>query len=239
MSNKPLNSQKTKTKASDMLILVILSYLSLQIQPLVNYLIVWTPLIDNLPLRDKLWTLILNLVCILAWVGLAAWFMKLSRTECDYNVTEKCERPSNVRLYIAAGISVVFTALMVIFAGGISLPYQIGGVMDVVYTLAYYVFLIFNAAMFVLVIAFGQKMGDVAFGDRNIPWGGIALGTCMAVSNIVSGISQIGEKVTLWMVLLSALVVLAYALIYGAIYVAVGKKPIYALPFVAFIFILL
>lgn len=237
MKNKTV--KKIKTKASDMLILAIFAYLALQIQPLVRYAIVMTPLIDKVPLGDKLWTLILNVVCVACWFLLSLWFMKLSRLECGYDVTAREARPSKVRLLIAAGISVAFIAAMLIFAGGFSFPYAVKGVTDLLYTAAYYVFLIVNAAMFVLVIAFGQRFGDIAFGGKYIPWGGIVLGVCMAVSNLISGFSSLGEGGSPWMVLLSAAVVLVYAIIYGAVYLTVEKKPLYALPFVAFIFVLL
>jgi len=221
-----------------MLILAIFAFLSLRIQPLFTYIIEMTPLIDNLPLNDKIWTLILNLACVGAWYGLGVWFMWLSRTECDYDVMKKSKRPSNLRLGIAAAISGIFVSLMIIFAGGFSFPYKILNLLDVVYTVFYYFFIAVNAAMIVLVITFGQKFGDLAFGGKTIPWGGIVLGAGLALTNLIMGFTYL-DGGSPWEVVLSAAIVFAYALIYGAIYVVLEKKPIFAYPFVAFIFILL
>ena len=236
MSDK--TQKKIKTKASDMLVLAILAYLALQVQPVIKYLIVMTPLIDNLPLNDKLWTLILNTLCVAAWFGLGFWFVRMSKNECGYQVIRKEDRPSTVRLCVAGAVAVAFIAPMLIFAGGFLFPYKIQSVLDVLYTAAYYVFLVANAGMMVLVVAFGQKFGDIAFGGRLIPWGGITLGAFMAVTNLISGFSSL-DGGSPWGVLVSAAVVFAYALVYGVIYIAVERKPLYALPFVAFIFVLI
>lgn len=235
---KDTKPKQIKTKASDVIILAVLAYLALQIQPLVNYLIVWTPLIDTFRLNDKIWTLIMHVVCMAAWVGVAWWLMHMSKVECGYNVIERTKAPSKTRLIIAAAISVAVSAAMIIFAGGFSVPYAIKGIGDLLYTVEYYIFLLVNAAMFVLVMAFGQKFGDVAFGESYIPYGGIMLGLGMALTNIISGFSA-GMNADIWDVLLSAAIVFVYAVVYGAIYVITEKKPLYAFPFVALIFVLI
>ena len=234
--NKP---QAKKTKASDVIILAIFAFLSLQIVPILNYVIVWTPLIDTVKLDDRLWTVILHLISEAVWVGLGFWLVHLSRTECGFNIEFKAKAPSAVKLIIAAAISVVFTACMLIFAGGFSIPYEIKGAVDLICTVEYYIFLIVNAAVFVAVMVFGQKFGDVLWRESNIPWGGIVLGVGMAISNLIGGFSNMTEGDSVWMVLLSAAVVFVYAAIYGVIFVLAEKKPLYALPFVALIFALL
>lgn len=235
---KDTKPKQIKTLASDMIILAALAYLALQIQPLVNYIIVWTPLIDTVRLNDKIWTLIMHVVCMAAWGGIALLLMHMSRVDCGYKVIEGAKAPSRIRLIVAAAISVAVSAAMIIFAGGFSIPYAINGIGDLLYTVEYYIFLIVNAAMFVLVMAFGQKFGDLAFGESCIPYGGIVLGLGMALTNIISGFSA-GVDVNAGDVLLSAAIVFVYALVYGAVYVITEKKPLYALPFVALIFVLI
>ena len=236
---KDTKTVKNKTKASDIIILALIAYLALQIHPIVNYLIVWTPLIDTVKLDNRLWTVIMHVICMAAWAGIALWLLHLSRTECHYPISLKDKAPSAARLCIAAAVAVAFSAAMLIFAGGFVLPYEIGGFTDVLCTAEYYIFLVANSAVFVLIMIFGQKFGDLAFGESNIPWGGIILGIGMAVTNLISGFSSMGEGGSAWAVLVSALVVFVYALVYGAIFVITEKKPLYALPFVALIFVLL
>ena len=234
-----MKTEKKVTKASDVIILAVLAYLSLQIQPIVNYLIVWTPLIDTVKLDDRLWTVIMHVICVLVWVGVAFWLANLSRIDCAFPIKLKEKAPNRARLVIAGAIAVVFSAAMIIFAGGFSVPYKINGLVDFLCTVEYYLFLLVNAAVFVLVMIFGQKFGDLAFGKEHIPFGGIVLGIGMAATNIINGISKMGDDGSIWMVLISAAVVFVYAMIYGTIFVVTEKKPLYAFPFVALIFVLL
>lgn len=236
---KKKSTVKSKTKASDVIILAFFAYLTIQIYGIVNYLIVWTPLIDTVKLDNRLWTVIMHVICMALWAAIALWLMHMSQIDCDFPVKLKDKAPSKARLGIAAAIAVIFSALMLIFAGGFSLPYKINGIVDLLCTVEYYIFLIANSALFVLVMVFGQKFGDVAFGENNIPYGGIVLGVGMALTNLISGFSSMGENGSVWTVLVSALAVFIYAMIYGIIFVVNEKKPLYALPFVAFIFILL
>ena len=230
---------KVKTKASDLFILSLFAYLTLLVQPVVNYLIVWTPLIDNLPLGDKLWTLIMNIVCIIAWALLGYWLISLGKKECGYDVFEKCTPPGKMNIIAAAAVAVAFVGLMLLLGGGFYLPYGSEGCMGVVYTPVYYVFQIFHACVLTMVIAFGHKAGDVAFGERRFPYGGAVLGICMAVYNLISGFSSVGSGAAPVDVLISAAVVLCCALVYGTVYLLIGKKPIYAAPVIAIMFLLI
>ena len=233
---KPKNK---KTKASDIIILALFAFLSLQILPIANYLIVWTPLIDKVKLDDRLWTVIMHAVCVGLWIALALWLAKLSKKECNFPIVLKESAPSLARLGLATAVTVVFSALMIIFAGGFSLPYEPKGAVNILCIAEQYIFLAFNAAVFVLVMIFGQKFGDLAFKKKNIPWGGMVLGVGMAVTNLISGLPSIGEEGAVWSVLISAVAVFLYATVYGVIFVITEKKPLYAWPFVAIIFILL
>ena len=236
MKSKPENKSSSKGKASDLLIIALFAFLSLLIQPIVEYFIVWTPIIDNVPLGNHVWTLIMNLICIAAWLGIGFWLTRLAKKECGYDIFQKTSPPSAKRLLIALGIAAVFVAVMYILGGGLSLPYTIGGFTDVLLTVVYYLFQIAHASVLVLVIATAQRAIDTVKPCRFIPFGGIALGVCMAISNLISGFSANGEPL---MVLLSAAVVFVCALFYGAVYVAADKKPLYAAPIIIVMYVLI
>lgn len=247
MANKAKtgNTQKkaVKTKASDMFILVLFAYLTLLVQPIVQYIIQWTPIIDRIPLGDALWSLIMHVVCIAAWTGLALWLMKLSRKECGYEVLEKTEKPEPWRLATAGGIAALFVAASVIvdiFIGEeFSLPIAVGGAFDVLRLAVYYIFLAFNVGMFILVIAFGQKACEVATGKRRVPWGGIVLGACLTISKLISGFMNMTSAEDIPWIILSAVVSLVCAVLYGTVYKVLGNRTLYAAPFIIIMYIML
>ena len=65
MANNKVKAKKIK--ASDMLFLAVIAYLCQLVEPIIHYVIKWTPLIDNVPLGDKWWTLILRVLCCAVW----------------------------------------------------------------------------------------------------------------------------------------------------------------------------
>lgn len=236
MKRKAEIKSSFKGKASDLLIISLFAFLSLLIQPVVEYFIVWTPLIDNIQLGNQIWTLIMNLICIAAWIGIGYWLTRLAKKECGYDVFQKPSPLSTPRLLIALGIAAVFVAVMCILGGGLSLPYAIGGFTDILITIVYYLFQIAHASVLVLVIATAQRAFDMTREIKYLPLGGAALGVCMAVLNLISGFSANGEPL---MVLLSAAVVFVCALFYGAVYVAADKKLAYAAPIIVIMYVLI
>ena len=54
MANNKVKAKKVK--ASDMLFLAVVTYLCLMVEPILRYLIMWTPLIDNVPIGNMWWT---------------------------------------------------------------------------------------------------------------------------------------------------------------------------------------
>ena len=235
MKRSVTNKNAPQAKTSDLLIIALLAYLALLVQPIAEYIIVWTPLIDDLPLGDDIWTLIMNLICISAWAGIGLWLVRLSKKECGFDIFQKTTPLSTPRLLISLGIAAVFAVIMLLL-GGLSFPYTICGFTDVILTIVYYLFRIAHASILVLVIVTAQRGLDIAKPNQYIPFGGIALGTGMAISNLISGFSSNGEPI---MVLISAAVVFVCALFYGAVYVAAEKKPLYAAPIIILMYVLI
>lgn len=219
------NKVKTKkAKASDMLFLAVLVYLCLMVEPILRYLIMWTPLIDNVPIGNMWWTLILRVLCCAVWGLTVFCIVKVSRG-CGFDPLKSTGKLTPLQWGITAVISIVFAAVMIVLDGGF------GGLVEFnspVYTISRFIFEGFQVAVMVLVMSLGQKWGDLLVKKNNkfIPFGGIVLGVCMMLVNIITG----GFSLT-------ALFILGIQLIYGMIFVFAGKNALVAAPFIYLMFV--
>ena len=223
-------TKKIKIKASDMLFLATLAYLSQFIENIFHELIQWTPLIDVLPLGNAWWTLILRVLCILSWGGVIYLIVRSSK-KCGYDPVEKIKGVKPLEWIIPVIVTVAFVGYFVWSDGGVGVLWSaiknMGGFIG---TVSYLIFLAFQVALMILVIALAQKGGELLFPKawRYIPFGGIFLGVCMLIVHLISG----GDP-------LISLLVLAIQVLYGAVYVISGKRAILAYPFVYLMFFIL
>lgn len=222
---------KVKIKASDMFVLAILSYL----------LTLIAPFLGNFANPNSLAsTLIIRAICIAAWIFGAWGLVHTSKKECGYNVIDKSDKPTALQWILTAAVTVVFVVYCVIDGSVETLTAikTLKSVSDYVLFITYYVLNAVQALVITLVVVFAQKACDKAFGlGKYVPWGGIALGLCWAVASLIGSTDLIIP--TLGNVLIPALWSLAYGIVFGVIYLLSGKKPIYALPFMAVAFILM
>ncbi len=228
MANKKI--QTKKVNASDMLFLAVLTFLCQMIEPIFHYMIKWTPLIDNVPLGDMWWTLILRLLCCTAW-GLAVYIVIRVSRGCGFDPIKTTGKLTALQWIMTAAVAFVFISVMVVLDGGIKEAFE--GLIELkspVYTVSRFVFEAFQVAVIVLVLSLGQKWGDllVKKGNKFIPFGGIVLGVCMMLVNIITG----GFSLT-------ALIILGIQLIYGMIFVFAGKNSPIAAPFIYLMFVMM
>lgn len=218
-----------------MLFLATLAYLAQFVENIFHDLIQWTPLIDVVPLGNTWWTLILRALCVLSWGGIIYLIVRSSRN-CGYDPVEKMKDVKPFEWVIPAIITIAFVGYFVWSDGGLgvllSALKNMGGVVG---TVSYLVFLAFQVALMMLVIALSQKGGELLFPKAwsYIPFGGLFLGICMLIVNLITGISSGGLNV--WVMLL----LLAIQILYGAVYVLSGKRAILAFPFVYLMFFIL
>ena len=226
--------KKIKTKASDMLVLAIIAYLLTIILPMLGAMVNANSLTANI---------VVHVISIAAWI-VGSWALTYtSKKECGFDVFSKEEKPSKLNWILVSAATVVFLVYFLIIDNGYN---YFVSMLKSLYTplisyrfFAAYVVNAVQAVVITFIIAFAQKMGDIAFGHgKYIPYGGIFLGLCWAIANIVTSLSGISEGIMyLPDVLLYALVTMVYGIIFGVLHVLAGNKTRYALPFIALAFI--
>jgi hypothetical protein len=226
--------KKIKTKASDMLVLAIIAYLLTIILPMLGAVINVNSLTSNI---------VVHIICVAAWI-LGTWALaNTSKKECGFDVLSKEEKPSKLNWILVSAGTLAFLVYCLIIDNGFD--YIVANfnalhnpLLKYRFFSAYVIYAV-QAIVITLIIAFAQKMGDSAFGlGKYIPYGGIFLGLCWAIANIVTSLSGISEGIMyLPDVLLSALTTMVYGIIFGVLHVLAGNKTRYALPFIALAFI--
>ena len=90
-----------------------------------------------------------------------------------------------------------------------------------------YIYYLFESVLITLLIAFGQRSGEVFFKKDNIPWGGILCG-------LTWGLAHIGSKD----ILTGLILCLFSSVFYGVVYLCMNKDIRYSYPLIAVMFIL-
>ena len=231
MANNTIKKVKIqKAKASDMLLLAAITFFSQLVEPIFHYLIVWTPLIDNVPLTDMWWTLILRLLCCASW-GLTVYLIVIVSRNNGFDPIKINGKPTNLQWVMTAAVTFVFVAVMVILDGGIK--ETLLGLIELnsaVYTVTRFIFWAFQVAVIVLVLSLGQKFGDLLMkkGNEFVPFGGIVLGLCTVLVNVVTG----GFS-------LNTAIMFGIQVIYGMVFVCSGKRALVAAPFIYIMFLVM
>ena len=231
-SKNNVKTKKVKIKASDLFFLATLTYLSQFIENIIHDLIQWTPLIDKVPLGNTWWTLILRVLCIASW-GAVMYFIVRSSRKCGYDPVEKISGVKPLEWVIPTAITVAFVLFFIIWDGGFGVFWagitNMGGVIG---TVGYLLFLAFHVALMVLIIALSQKAFEIIFPRawKYIPFGGLFLGACMMIANVLTGIGVEG-----WNPLVLPLL-LAVMTLFGVVYVLTGKRAVLSLPFIYLMF---
>lgn len=229
---------KTKTKKTDptdLIFLAAILYFSQFIENIFHDLIQWTPLIDVVPLGNTWWTLILRVLCVAAWIGVLYLIVKSSR-KCGYDPIERVSGVKMLEWAAPLAVAVLFVAYFILSDGGLSVLWakltNMGGVVG---TISYPIFLAAQVAIMVTVIALSQKGFELLLpkASKYIPFGGIFLGVCMTVVNLISGLSSGSVDV------LVILFILLIQTIYGVVYTLAGRRAILAFPFIYVMFFIL
>lgn len=233
---------KSKTKASDMLFLAALAYLSLLLESVFKGLIVEN-LYSVITIGDFWWTMILRALCIGAWVLAATGLRRMSVKDCGFDVLDKNEgKPSKLQMILFFSAIAVFLIYCTI-DNWESLVHTVKSIISLekfVYIFTMYIYLAFEALVVVLVIAFAQKGGDLLFGKgKYIPYGGIFLGICWSIVFFFSGLDKLTEYETWQTLILPSLGMLLYGILFGVFHLLSGRKTRFALPFIVITFVLM
>ena len=220
-----------KTKASDMFFLAALAYLLTLAAPIFN---------SFAPQNNVVVALILRIVCMAIWAFGAFGLVRTAKKDCGFEVIDVKNKPSALQWILASVLTVAFIVYCVIDGAEeyASAFRSFKNASDIIYFVSYYIMNAVQACAVALIVVFAQKGGDIAFGlGKYIPYGGIALGLCWAIAQLFTSLEFINFNV--FSMLISMLWMLAYGVIFGVIYLLIGKKPIFALPLIAVAFMLM
>lgn len=164
-------------------------------------------------------------ICIV-WLIVWAFLIGLAKKKYGFNVWE-CQSKLKAWQYLGITICLVVSVVSHYMDwGGFKplLEFQKLGALKFIFQYIYY---LFEAFLFSLIIIFGQKACEKWFNNEAIPYGGIVLALTWGLMHIVSkGSISVG--------LLSAF----GGFLYGAAYLIVGKDYRKALPLMCLMFIL-
>ena len=230
-----------KTKASDMLLLAVLAYLLLLIEPIFKS-IVYDNLYYLIPLGGYGWTFVHRLVCIAVWVFGAIGLIKMSEKNCAYAPfelkTEDNEKPSALQWALISALSAGLV-LFFIFDNMDKLKHYIGLLGSASENISFvmnYIFLAVEGLVIAVIIAFGQKFGNIAFGKGKwIPYGGIVLGLCWVIMGIFSTFESWSTYFD-WKFLVGMMV---YGIIFGLLHIIMGSRLKYSAPFIIIVFMMM
>lgn len=225
------NKTTVKTKASDMFFLAALAYL----------LTLVYPILGNFTNQNDLVAMVITrVISMAAWI-FGAWGLIISaKKECGFDILVKDPKPTALQWVLASVATVAFIVYCIIDGASnyISAFQSLVSAEDYVYFITYYIMNAVQACVITLIIALAQKGGDIAFGlGKYIPYGGILLGICWAAVNLLGNISYFSMDPSGF--LISALWMLIYGIVFGVIYLLIGKKPLYALIFIAIAFVIM
>ena len=208
-------TKKIKIKPSDVLFLAVIAYFCTIIDSVIYEAIVWTPIIDEMPLGNFWWTVIYRALSCIAW-GVSIYVIwRVSKN----NGFDMLEAPFDVSktLWISAVMTAALMATFIIIDKGF------GTIASAVLTggATYLLFLLVSTAMRSVVIALGQKWGELCFSKlpKYMPWGGIVFGVCAFAAHLITSGSLIG-----------ALTVMGINIYFGLVYVFNNRKLVYTIP---------
>jgi hypothetical protein len=162
------------------------------------------------------------LTCLL-WGSMALFLIRFSRKKYAFDVMKFNEAPDTRGWLFAVAISVIAIVATTLAWGGFKPVEEYKGAVRFIFQNIYY---LFEAALILLTIAFGQKWGELLFKKENLPYGGLFLALTWGLIHILLQGTETG------------IYAFGLSLLYGLIYIALKKNIRYAYLLIAIIFIL-
>ena len=152
-----------------------------------------------------------GLTC-LAWGTMTFYLLNQSNKKYGFNIWENVAVPDKKNILIAGVLVLILIAQSALSWKGFK-PYMEFQGKSVVLFIGQYIYYLFETAIFMLIVIFGQKFGEMAFKKQSIPWGGILLAITWASAHILTKNFQTGIES------------MFCALLYGIIYLLMKKNP--------------
>jgi len=145
------------------------------------------------------------------WGLFTVVLIKTAKKKYYFDVMDFHDKIDRNRLLIAVALAILGIVTEMILEGRFKPVYEFEKLAFVEFIFQY-VYYLFEVAIFILIIIFGQKFGEMIFRNTKIPWGGFMLSlTWGGVHFFTQGIE-------------TGIALLIYAVLYGTIYLLVKKN---------------
>lgn len=162
------------------------------------------------------------LTCIL-WGSMALFLIRLSKKKYSFDIMKLNEMPNSKGWLLAVVVSVIAIIVTTFVWGGFKPVQEYNGIVKSIFQNIYY---LFEAALILLTIAFGQKFGETLLKRGSLPYGGIFLALTWGLIHILLQGTQTGVYAFFMSIL------------YGTVYILLKKNIRYSYIMIAIIFIL-
>ncbi len=162
------------------------------------------------------------LTCVL-WGSITVFLLHLSKTKYSFDILKNNHVITPKRWLIAIIITVVSIMITTIVCKGFKPVTEYNGLVKFIFQNIYY---LFEAALIVLTIIFGQRFGEVITKKDNLPWGGLFLAMTWGLVHILLQDLHTG------------IYTFIMAILYGIVYVALNKNTKYSYILITLMFIL-
>lgn len=162
------------------------------------------------------------LTCIL-WGSMALFLIRLSKKKYAFDIMKLNEMPDSKGWLLAVVVSVIAIIVTTFVWGGFKPVQEYNGMVKSIFQNIYY---LFEAALILLTIAFGQKFGETLLKRGSLPYGGIFLALTWGLIHILLQGTQTGVYAFFMSIL------------YGTVYILLKKNIRYSYIMIAIIFIL-
>lgn len=163
-----------------------------------------------------------GITCLL-WGSMAVFLIRLSKRKYDFDMMQLNAEPDAKGWLFAVVVSVIAIAATTIVWEGFKPVQEYKDAVRFVFQNIYY---LFEAALILLTIAFGQKFGETLFKRGGLPYGGIFLALTWGLIHILLQ----GGATGVYAFFMSIL--------YGTIYIMLKKNVRYSYLVIAVVFVL-
>ena len=164
------------------------------------------------------------LTCVL-WGGVSIFLISLSKKKYSFDVLAHNEIPTSKQWLLAIIMAIIAIIITTVVGNGFKpvLEYIDNGLVKFIFQHIYY---LFETALIVLTISFGQKFGEVITKRDGLPYGGLFLAFTWGLIHILTqGI-------------LTGVYAFMMAILYGIVYILLKKNIKYSYLLIAIMFIL-
>lgn len=172
----------------------------------------------------KLQSILHWIIICMIWGGFTYVLYRVSKKR-GFDFMKQKAKAGKKQLVIAVLLTIIGIIEMTVSFGGFKPLIEFEKKTAVLFVFQY-IYYLFEVALFLLILIFGQRFGEELFGKRKIPYGGIVLALTWGLIHILSKN------------LVTGIECIAFSIIFGILYLCVNKNTKLTYFFCACIFLL-